>query len=346
MPGARHLLAARSSKLSFRDALVYILYRGVPDSGRPYGRRRAILTEPAATPQPAPHYSALRRLVAPHPVAAFLVMYFAFTYLTALVPFLTQRAILPFGVALWDPLPALFGCAAAFLVMAALHGRAGVRDLARRSLKWRVGPQWYFVALLGLPLATVLCASALFGLAPLQALVDNWSLLFTLVVPMLLFRVVVLNLTEEISWMGFLQDRLQEQHGPLKGSVLVTIPFALWHLPSWMLELELTFAQLHLALAVTVLFGITQLFARVFIMWLYNNTRRSVLLVTLFHASFNTMVSPRGFGGAFIPSGSALWIATGVIAVAAVLIVIFTRGQLSYEPQRTAHPLGTIHPTT
>jgi hypothetical protein len=35
-----------------------------------------------------------------------------------------------------------------------------------------------------------------------------------------------------------------------------------------------------------------------------------------------------------------------VIAVAAVLIVIFTRGQLSYEPQRTAHPLGTIHPTT
>jgi membrane protease YdiL (CAAX protease family) len=303
------------------------------------------MTVPAATPRPAPH-SALRRLVARHPVAAFLIMYFAFTYLTALVPFLTQRAILPFGVTLWDPLPALFGCAAAFLVMAAMHGRAGVRDLARRSLRWRVGPQWYFVALLGLPLATVLCASALFGLAPLQALVDKWPLLFTLVVPMLLFRVVVLNLTEEISWMGFLQDRLQEQHGPLKGSVLVTIPFALWHLPFWMLELELTFAQLHLALVVTVLFGITHLFARVFMMWLYNNTRRSVLLVTLFHATFNTTVSPRGFGGEFIPSGSALWIATGVIAVAAVLIVIFTRGRLSYEPERTAHPLGSIHPTS
>jgi uncharacterized protein len=293
---------------------------------------------PAATPQPAPHYSRLRRLVARHPVAAFLIMYFAFTYLSALVPFLTQRAILPFGVTLWDPLPALLGCAAAFLVVAAMHGRVGVLDLARRSLRWRVGLRWYLVALLGLPIATLLCASALFGLAPLNALVDKWQLLFTLVVPMLLFRVVVLNLSEEIGWMGFLQDRLQERHGPLLGSVLVTIPFALWHLPSWMLELGLTFAQLHLALAVTILFGVSHLFARVFMTWLYNNTTRSVLLVGLFHASFNTTVSPRGFGGEFIPGGSALWIATGVIAVAAVLVVIFTRGRLSYEPERTAQP--------
>ena len=113
-----------------------------------------------------------------------------------------------------------------------------MRDLARRSLRWRVGPQWYFVALLGLPLAVVLCASALFGLAPLHALGDKWPLLFTLVVPMLLLRIGLFNLPEEIGWMGFLQDRLQERHGPLKGSLLATIPFALWHLPSWMLELS------------------------------------------------------------------------------------------------------------
>ena len=296
------------------------------------------MTVPAATPQPAPHYSAPRRLVARHPVAAFLVMVFALTYGTALVPFLTQRTILPLGLTLWAPLISLFCGAAAFLVVAATHGRAGVRDLARRSLRWRVGPQWYFVALLGLPIATVLCASALFGLAPLQTLIDKWQLLFTLVVPMLLFRVVVLNLTEEIGWMGFLQDRLQELHGPLKASVLVTIPFALWHLPSWMLELGFTIAQLHLALAVTVLFGVSHLTARVFMLWLYNNANRSVLLVGLFHATFNTTVAPNGFGGEFIPSGSALWIATGVIAVAAVLVVIFTRGRLSYEPERTAQP--------
>jgi hypothetical protein len=36
------------------------------------------MTAPAVTPQPAPH-SALRRLVARHPVAAFLVMVYAVT---------------------------------------------------------------------------------------------------------------------------------------------------------------------------------------------------------------------------------------------------------------------------
>jgi membrane protease YdiL (CAAX protease family) len=80
------------------------------------------------------------------------------------------------------------------------------------------------VALLRLPIATLLCASSLFGLSLLNAVVGKWPLLFTLVVPMLLFRVVVLNLTEEIGWMGFLQDRLQEQHGPLKRSRNSTLP--------------------------------------------------------------------------------------------------------------------------
>jgi membrane protease YdiL (CAAX protease family) len=138
--------------------------------------------------------------------------------------------------------------------------------------------------------------------------------------------------------MGFLQARLQDRHGPLKASVLVTFPFALWHLPDWMLELELGLAQLHLALGVTVLFGITHLFARIVMMWLYNNTNRSVLLVALFHSAFNTTVAPGGFGGEFIPRESALLIATGVVALAAVLIVVFTRGRLSYKPEHASQP--------
>jgi membrane protease YdiL (CAAX protease family) len=292
----------------------------------------------AAAQQGAPR-SALRRLIARHPVAAFLAMAYTITsafYLPA-VRALLDIDILGLDLALWDSFGTIFGVALpAFLVIAAAEGRAGVRDLARRSLRWRVGPQWYFVALLALPLGVVLCASALFGLAPLQALVDKWRLLFTLVVPMLLIRIGLFNLPEEIGFMGFLQDRLQEQRGPLKGSLLTTIAFALWHLPSWMHEFEFTLAQLHLALAVTVLFGITHLFARVFLMWLYNSTNRSVLLVGLFHSAFNTTVSPHGFGGEFIPAASAFWIAMVLLAVAAVLVAVVTRGRLGYKESTTA----------
>jgi len=197
--------------------------------------------------------------------------------------------------------------------------------------------RWYLVALLGVPVATLLCASVLFGLAPLNALVEKWQLLFTVVLPQLLLLILFYNVAEEVGWTGFLQARLQERHGPLKASVIVTLPFALFHLPSWMVEFELGLSQLHIALLLTAIFGISQLFGRVIIMWLYNNTSYSVLLVGMFHSSFNVTTS--AFGPFIpVPEGSTFLIAAPVVAVAAVLIVVFTRGRLSYKPEHRSHP--------
>jgi membrane protease YdiL (CAAX protease family) len=295
------------------------------------------VTVPAATQRPAPH-SALRRLVARHPVAAFLVMVYAVNIAVALVPVLTRRDILPFGLAPYDSLGHILGVALpAFIVVAAMNGQAGVRDLARRSLRWRVGVRWYLVALFGVPVAVVLCASAIFGLAPLNALVEKWQLLFTVVLPQLVLLIVFFNLAEEVGWTGFLQARLQERHGPWKACLIVTVPFALFHLPSWMVEFGLGLAQLHLALALTGIFGVSQLFGRVIIMWLYNNTNQSVLLVGMFHSSFNVTAS--AFGPFIpVPAGSTFLIAAPVVAAAAMLLVVFTKGRLSYEPERTPQP--------
>ena len=155
--------------------------------------------------QQLPPHSALRRLVARHPVAAFLVMVYAVNIAVELPPVLTRPDILPFALRPDALLGHIFGCALpAFLVVAALHGWAGVRDLARRCLRWRVGPQWYLIALFGVPIGALLCASALFGLAPLHQLQDKWPLLFTVVVPQLLLFVVFSNVAEEIGWTGFL----------------------------------------------------------------------------------------------------------------------------------------------
>jgi membrane protease YdiL (CAAX protease family) len=295
------------------------------------------VTVPAATQRPAPH-SALRRLVARRPVAAFLVMVYAVNIAVALVPVLTRRDILPFGLAPYDSLGHILGVALpAFIVVAAMNGQAGVRDLASRSLRWRVGVRWYLVALFGVPVAVVLCASAIFGLAPLNALVEKWQLLFTVVLPQLVLLIVFFNLAEEVGWTGFLQARLQERHGPWKACLIVTVPFALFHLPSWMVEFGLGLAQLHLALALTGIFGVSQLFGRVIIMWLYNNTNQSVLLVGMFHSSFNVTAS--AFGPFIpVPAGSTFLIAAPVVAAAAVLLVVFTKGRLSYEPERTPQP--------
>jgi membrane protease YdiL (CAAX protease family) len=280
----------------------------------------------APTIQPA---SSLRRLIARHPVTAFLVMVYTVSIIFAL---LRSRGDipLPFDLSLWMSLEHLFDCALpAFLVVAAVQGWAGVRDLARRSFRWRIGVGWYLVTLLGLPVATVVCVTAIYGLAPLRALVASWPLLLIAVLPDLLIRIVFFNLAEEIGWTGFLQDRLQAQYGPLKASLLVEIPFALFHVPDVLVD---TGGQLAQALVLLVAFTIAQLFARFVIMWLYNNTKRSVLLVGLFHSTYNTSVNR--FAPAFIPGPAELGflIVSGLVAAAAMLLVGFTKGRLAYQP--------------
>jgi uncharacterized protein len=298
------------------------------------------MSVPNATRQPAPR-SALRRLMARRPVASYLVMAYTVICVVALPPVRAHTDILPFDKPFWESLGTILGVALpAFLVMAAMHGWAGVQDLARRCLRWRVGVRWYLIALFGVPVATVLCASAIFGLAPLNAVVEKWELLFTVVLPELLLSIVFFNLAEEVGWTGFLQARLQERHGPLKASVIVTAPFALWHLPSLMVDNGLGLTQLHIALGILGILAVLQMFGRIVIMWLYNNTNYSVLLVGLFHSSFNATTAQNGFAGEFIPESAAtgLLIPSGVVAMAAVLIVVFTRGRLSYEPDRTVQP--------
>src|SRR5215208_7615443 len=246
------------------------------------------MTASADIRQPVHPGPGLRRVVALHPVATFLLLAFSVSIAVAQVPVLTRRDILPFGLAPYESLGPIFGVALpAFVVVAAVGGKEGVSGLARRSLRWRVSVGWYLLAFFSVPISVVVSASVIFGLTPLNALLSKWELLFTYVLPQLVLLIVFFIVAEEIGFMGFLQARLQERYGPLKASVIVTLPFALFHLPSWMVEFELGLSQLHIALLLTAIFGISQLFGRVIIMWLYNNTSYSVLLVGMFHSSFN-----------------------------------------------------------
>ena len=70
--------------------------------------------------------------------------------------------------------------------------------------------------------------------------------------------------------------------------------------------------------------------ARVVLLWLYNATGASVLLVAVLHASFDATVNT--FGN-FVPGpdGTALVLATGAYLLAAVGLVVTTRGRLAYE---------------
>ena len=302
--------------------------------------------------QPPKSSSRLRRLIARYPVTAFLVMAFGFGWIS-LIPILLAEngfGVLPIELPLTvcQTLATILGLALpAFLVTAARGGKEGVRDLLGRMLRWRVGALWYILALFGLPAAVVLAAVAFHGVAPLAALAQNWGLVFTTFLPGVVVPFLHTNLWEETGWTGLLQSTLQDRRGALLASLIVAPFFALFHLPArfvagWIVDEHTPLGQVpSVALGYVVLTAVVAVFLRVLIMWLYNGSGRSVLVVGLFHSAFNMTVGNKIMPELLhLPASETSLMCLGALAVFTLLAVALTRGRLAYEP-RLAAPAPT-----
>lgn len=236
--------------------------------------------------------SRARRAVASHPVAAFLIIGNGVSLASALTPPLVEAEVLPFGLPLFGSLGTILGVGlAAAVVTAATGGRAGVNDLARRSVRWRVPVRWYLLALLGVPVAATLVAVAIYGADALESPPGGWARAVAAVCAVFVLQLLLFQLAEEIGWTGFLQDRWQGRYSPLQLSAMVAVLWALWHVPEFFVDEGWGLGQLAPALVFLVVEIVALFFARVLMVWLYDRTGRSVLLVAAFHASFNTTIS-------------------------------------------------------
>ncbi|ANY08854.1 CPBP family intramembrane glutamic endopeptidase [Pseudonocardia sp. HH130630-07] len=265
--------------------------------------------------EPAGHEHRTRRgpaaVVRRYPLTAYSVLLVALSW--------PAQLVLPLAVALVGP------SVCAFVVVAVAGGRAGVRELWGRVLRWRVPGRYYAFAVAGLGaylLGTVCAFTAL--LFPQQLVprpVTELVLTALLNLPVLF---VLVGLGEEFGWRGFVQDRLQHRHGPLAAAVLTGLMWAVWHVPLRIAENGWSAANLGWTVA-----GITS--AAVVYAWLFNRTGGSVLLVALLHAGENTwMGSP--FALLFDPGSPDFlffvhtWNAFYVVL--ALLVVVLTRGRL------------------
>jgi membrane protease YdiL (CAAX protease family) len=284
----------------------------------------------------------LRSVVARHTITAFLVLVFVFSTGLALIPVITEPGLLPADRTLFGPLTNILGSMVpAFVVTAIVGGRHGVRELARRCLRWRVPLRWYAIALLGMPTATLLVATALYGLTPLRALAQNWPLLFTSFLPTLLVMIIFYNVAEEAGWTGFVFARLQDRHGPLRAALATTVFFWLFHLPTFVVETDSWVS----AWVLMGLLLLPHLASRFIVGWLYNASGASVLIAGLFHATFNSTINPTGFalGVLKLPSDEAFTVLNAMVVLAGVIVVAATRGRLGLRSD-TCQP--TPSPTT
>lgn len=275
---------------------------------------------------PAGQNAGRLNLIARHPIASVLVIMFAVAWAGLIPDALWSQGLLSFqlpqavGILVgWSP------AIAALIVTGVVEGRQGIVALLKRFLIARVGIQWYLVAFFGLAVM-ILGGIGLFVLmggamptipavgAPLP------TVLFALVVTIVLG--FLLN-TEEVAWRGFILPRLQARHGALVASLLIAIPEMLLHLP-YFFNKEAHFYQNVGVIAFSAFtFALTILYT-----WLFNNTRGSLLLVTLSHASQNTWANLLSDNQAapFYFTVGLLWLA------ALIVIVVFGPQRLSRQP--------------
>jgi membrane protease YdiL (CAAX protease family) len=186
----------------------------------------------------------------------------------------------------------------------------------------------------------LLAAVPFLGAVPLEALARNWTLLFAVFLPGVVLPLLHTNLWEELGWAGFLQSTLQERRGPLLASVIVAPFFALFHLPAlfvsgWIMDEGYSPSQFPSALVQVGVLMVFAVFVRVLIMWLYNGTGRSILMVGLSHAALNVITGQKVMPE-LVPGIDSNLLAAAVVAVLGVLVVVFTKGRLGYDAERTA----------
>ncbi|MEU4425938.1 type II CAAX endopeptidase family protein [Actinoplanes sp. NPDC024001] len=241
-----------------------------------------------------------------HPLAAFFLL----TFVIGWSPWpLHAAGVLPDTNFL--PIAPLVS---ALLVAAVTRGRAGLRDIGVRMIRWRV-PWWTYLAAVGLPLAVIFgtaWANVQLGGTPWSLSEFAWGSLA------MMFALRWVNpldgpLAEEPAWRGFAQPRLQAIRSPLASAVILGVIVALWHLPL----VYFTEGNPIGWLGVPTTFVITVVYS-----WLFNRARGSVLIVMLFHVIQGTFV-PGTFGyegGADLDRMMWLGLAAWTFVAAAVLL--------------------------
>ncbi len=277
-----------------------------------------------------------RGLLARHPLISFFVMAYAFSWIVWSPWVLSEEGVglLPFRLSdgtsgLLNALAILAGPTLSALIMTGItEGRAGIRRLLGRVVLWRVGLRWYLFALLGIPaviaLGTIIVPG---GVASFGSLGLGYVLNYLALFPL----IIVLGgpLFEEVGWRGFALPRLQPLHGPLVGTLILGLMWALWHLPQFLVPSWAEASGGSGFLAIVKFVFIAVAFAIV-TTWVFNNTKGSVLLAILVHTSIDAFSIP--MGGLFSPSevANSLLLSFGVLVV---LIVVLTRGRLGYREE-------------
>jgi len=229
---------------------------------------------------------------------------------------LASHGILPFRL----PLPVMLmqsymPTLAAVIVLGLTTGKAGIRTLFRKLLIARVGFRWYAFAIFGLAaisVATILVTNR-FGptdALPIVSREASANPVALLLNAAILFIITGILNGEELAWRGFALPRLQTKYNALTSSLILSLPWSLFHMPLFF-DQEMNMPSF-LSFAIRIA-AMTILFT-----WMFNHTRGSVLLAYMLHAAGNTWTRIFSIDPSYHFQD---WMMTVIFVILAVIVV-------------------------
>jgi membrane protease YdiL (CAAX protease family) len=275
-----------------------------------------------------------------HSLIIGIILMFALTWPIDLA----YLGLLPFKVPFLLYLFLGWGFILASVIMTGLTlGKDGVVALLKRYVQWRVGWQWYLAAFLLKPSLIVLAVyiyAALVSVSPdfstvmAHKIFGGAAYLPLFILPF--FLVDLISNGEEIGWRGYVLPRLQAKYSALTSTLILGVIWGVWHLPRYLSHWNtVSFAW----------FLVHAMAYAVILTWLYNNTKGSLLLVAISHASSNT-------AGLFMPMANTVssenmgaYIIFVLLEVITAVMIIIVSGPERFsrtEPVQAQAPSPTL----
>ena len=247
------------------------------------------------------------------------------------------EALFPFMLLLLFAGPSIAGPLLTMLV----DGRAGLRDLWARLLRWQVGMRWYAVALLFAPflVTAVLLVLSLFSPAYLPGILNSSNKLSLLLFG-IAWGLIGGGFLEELGWTGFAVHMLRRQHSAVTTALVVGILWGVWHIliAFWSSGSLAGDASLAIFVAGFLAFYLGALPAyRVLMVWLYDRTV-SLPVAMLMHASLSAstlILQPTATGTPYLIWNLAL---AAVLWLVVAAVAIVNRGQIARRPHYQPMP--------
>ena len=261
----------------------------------------------------------------------FFLLVFALSIPLWIIETMVEVKGLPLDVPITDFIATFIPLIAACILVYKEEGTIGVKNLLKRIFDFSKIKQkiWYLPVIFLMPIIYLLIYGVmqLFRL-PLPVGVEIPFLNNALIFAIIFISAMVGAMGEEVGWSGYAVDALQERWGALTTAIPIGLVWAVWHYASIIQQGHGLIWILWATLGTVAM--------RILIVWLYNNTGKSVFVCILFHtiANMGRILFPKNL--THNPLVDYPDIHYSIIAIASV-IVIFLWGSKTLARYRYRH---------